>query len=100
MAEFTGVEGRYCPTPLEGGSGDDQIVGADHLARGGELRPDFGMRASHPNVDRNYFQAPKEFFDPPTTAAGAGRVRFNFKAKPQFAEGDDADRYRLRWPRT
>lgn len=99
MAEFASVERGYGPPPMKGSRGNDQVVGTDHFAGGGELRPDSGMRASHPGVDRYHFQAPKEFLDPAAPAAGARGVRLYLNTKPQFAEGNDTDRYRFRRPR-
>jgi len=64
---------------------------------GRPLRPTpSGVRTSHPRVDRNHFQAPKKILDPATPATGTDRVRLDFETKPQFAERDDADRYRFR----
>ena len=98
-AEFAGVERGNGPTALQGGRGDDQVVGADHLAGGGELRPDSCVRAGHTGIHRYDFQAPKELLDPASASPGAAGFRLDFDAKPQFAESDGTDGHRLGRPR-
>lgn len=96
VTELAGVECGHGPAALQRSGGDDQVVGTDHLAGGGELSPDSCVCTGHSRVHGDDFQAPKELLNPASASPGARYVLLDLDAEPQFAEGDDADCDRFR----
>lgn len=100
VAELFGVERGEGPAPVGRGGGNDQVVGADHLSRGGELCPQAGMDPGHCCIQGHDFKPTADFLQPAAPAPGASGLGLGLNAEPQFGNGDGADGHGFRRPGT
>ena len=100
MPEFRCVECSQGPAPMYRRSRHNQVVGANHQSRVGELHPETRMHSRQGGVQWHDFQTAERLFQPTAAPPALDSVGFGLNSKPQLRQGDGADRNRFRRPGT
>jgi hypothetical protein len=84
VAELLGIESGDSPSAMHGRGRYDQVVGANHLARLGQLCPEPGMHPRRRSIQRYDFKTPKGLLQPAASPSGTRCILLDFDSKSQL----------------